>query len=156
MITPNMTKNIRILARVVVRRDDRVLLVRNKGAKFWYPPGGGWEYEKETIQQCAVREVYEETGYSIGVNRMLWLQEFHEGDKIFFETFWLAHLSDSNQQDERKLRDHIDHDPEGMVEEAKWFTEDELKDLTVFPARVKDFSLSNNLAEIDPFIGSFL
>ena len=72
--------NVRILARTLTISDERVLLVRNKDADFWYPPGGGWEYNTETIKECAKREVYEETGYEIEIDRMLWLQEFHEND----------------------------------------------------------------------------
>lgn len=151
-----MTKNVRILARTIVRHDDKMLLVRNRGASFWYPPGGGWEHEHETIQQCAVREVHEETGYYVTTERMLWLQEFHEGDKILFETFWLARIADTNTQNEAAMAQHIDHDPEGMVEEAHWYTEAELKKLTVFPERAKHFAMIDNTREADPFIGSFL
>ena len=73
-----MMKRLRVLARVLVLKDNKILLVRNKGANFWYPPGGGWEYAEETITECASREVNEETGYSVDIERLLWLQEFHE------------------------------------------------------------------------------
>jgi len=148
-------KNLRVLARVVVTHDDKILLVRNKGARFWYPPGGGWEYQEETILECAKREVKEETGYDVTVGKMLWLQEFHEGEKIFFETFWRAVIAPDNKQDTDGLMTHIDADANGMVEEAKWFTLPELNDIKVFPERIKtmDLGVEESATSIDPFIG---
>lgn len=152
-----MTTPLRILARVVVRSGDKILLVRNRGAKYWYPPGGGWEYDHETITQCAIREVKEETGYDVAIDRMLWLQEFHTEGKIFFETFWLAHVDgEQNIQDEETLKQHIDADPDGMVEEGHWFMETELTDLKVFPERLKTFANLEPTSGVDPFIGAFL
>ena len=42
---------IRILARVIIYNKSKILLVRNKGESFWYPPGGQWEYEKENTKE---------------------------------------------------------------------------------------------------------
>ena len=151
-------KNLRVLARSLVVDEGRILLVRNKGANFWYPPGGGWEYETETITECAAREVAEETGYAVDIEKLLWLQEFHEGEKIFFETFWLSKISDSNTQTAEQVKQHIDHDPDGAVEEARWYTQDEIQDLTVFPKRVKSYStlIAEQKDLTNPFIGTFL
>lgn len=151
-------KEIRVLARTLVIDKEKILLVRNKDANFWYPPGGGWEYETETITECAAREVAEETGYSVDIERLLWLQEFHEGEKIFFETFWLSKISNSNTQTEELMNQHIDHDPNGAIEESRWYTPDELEDLKVFPERVKHYTtLIKEQANItNPFIGTFL
>lgn len=126
----------RTLARVVVydKNSNRILLIRNKGTDFWYVPGGGWEYEKENILECGVREVKEETGLDIITDKFMYLREYHEGsDKIFLETFWLAHPK--NTVDLNK--DHVDMDPNGKVEEAKWFAQEELSGLTIFPEFLK-------------------
>lgn len=151
-------KKLRILARTLVVDGDKILLVRNKDANFWYPPGGGWEYETETITECAAREVTEETGYKVDIEKMLWVQEFHEGEKIFFETFWLSKISSDNTQTESDVIKHIDQDPDGAVEEAKWYAQDEIQDLTVFPKRVKSFAtlIEEQKDTTDPFIGTFL
>ena len=153
-----IVKKLRILARTLVTDNEKILLVRNKDAHFWYPPGGGWEYETETITECAAREVAEETGYSVEVERLLWLQEFHEDEKIFFETFWLAKVSSANTQTNESMSQHIDHDPNGAVEEARWFSEADLKDLKVFPERVKSFQtlINEQSKTTDPFIGTFV
>lgn len=127
--------NIRILARVVVYEEDKILLVKNKGESFWYAPGGGWEYEQETILQGAKREVKEETGLDVDIEKLLYLQEFRpESDMIFFETFWLAKPLPNQVLD----KTHIDLDPNGQVEMAKWYSKEELQDLKVFPKRLKN------------------
>ena len=58
----------RIGVGVLVMRDNRVLLGQragSHGAGTWAPPGGHLEYA-ESIEQCAIREVQEETGLRIG------------------------------------------------------------------------------------------
>jgi ADP-ribose pyrophosphatase YjhB (NUDIX family) len=149
-------KKLRVIARALVIKEDKILLVRNKGAKFWYPPGGGWEFEKETIIECVVREVEEESSYKVVVDRMLWTQEFHESDQsIFFETFWLTRLDKTQQPTDEAIKTHIDLDPNGAVEELRWYTSDSLKDITVFPKRIKQYQqlIEEQSATADPFIG---
>lgn len=148
-------KNLRINARVLVYDNNRLLLVRNRNANFWYPPGGGWEHAQETIQECAIREIYEETGYRVHLKRMLWTQELRDEDKIYFEIFWLAALTKQNTQTIEKLAAHIDHDPTGMVEEAKWFKESELQRLKVFPEPARKFASFTSQKEADVFLGVF-
>lgn len=128
---------LKILARTVTYDSDnkKILLVKNKGADFWYAPGGGWEYERENILECASREVFEETGLRVKIEKFLYAQEFHEStDSIFFETFWLATPTHAQALD----ANHIDLDKNGIVEEARWFARGELQDLKVFPERLKD------------------
>lgn len=146
---------LRNIARVLVcnQKSDKILLVRNKGANFWYLPGGGWEYEKETITECAKREVKEETGLDVEIIKFLYLQEFHESKaKIFFETFWLAKLVEDQELNEK----HLDLDPFGMVQEVQWFDKNSLGDMKVFPKRLKDSfwkNLENIINSEDRFIG---
>lgn len=146
---------LKLLSRVVTydRQNKKILLVKNKGANFWYAPGGGWEYEKENILECAVREVYEETGLRVNIKRQLYLQEFHESsENIFFEIFWLAEPKERQELN----YPHFDLDPNGLVEDAKWFNKNELNDIKVFPDRLKNIfwkNLNTKLTDEDPFIG---
>lgn len=128
--------NIRLIARAITYdpKAKKILLVKNKGADFWYPPGGAWKYEREDIKECARREVWEETGIKVTIQKLLYAQEFHESDDmIFFETFWLAELA----YEQSLSQAHIDHDSKGSVEQAQWFSQEDLKDLTIFPKRLK-------------------
>lgn len=147
--------DIRILSRVVVydQKENKILLVKNKGTNFWYAPGGGWEHDKENILQCAEREVVEEVGLEVNIERLLYAQEFHAtADTIFFEMFWLAIPKAGAEIDEA----HIDLDPNGQVETARWYSKEELQELKVFPKRLKNTfwdNISRMLEDENPFIG---
>ena len=59
--------------RVICLRGDALLLVQHQwrdGSYFWLLPGGGIK-ERETIEEAAVREVWEEAGVRIRVVRRL-------------------------------------------------------------------------------------
>lgn len=141
-------KQLRPIARAVIIHDDQIMLVRNRNANFWYPPGGGWEFEGESLPECAKREVKEETNYDVTIDRMLWLSEFREKDMVYLESFWLGTLNSNSHEAHRQ---HSDSDPNGAVAEVRWFSEEELVDLTVFPASLKWFS-EINLTGPDPYL----
>jgi len=72
----------RIRIGVVIVQDENILLVRHKkeGKTYWLLPGGGLEYG-ESIDECAKREVMEETGLNIEMERLLFLSEAIAPDK---------------------------------------------------------------------------
>ena len=57
-----------------ILRDDHILLIQHRehtgGRNYWLLPGGGQE-EGETEEQCVVREMKEETGLDVKVERLL-------------------------------------------------------------------------------------
>ena len=145
----------RTLARVVVydKTSNRIILVRNRNTDFWYVPGGGWEFEKEHINECGVREVKEEIGLDVIIDKFLYLREYQDSPEILcLETFWLAHAKDAADLN----KDHIDMDPNGKVEEAKWFTQQELSNVTFFPVLLKEkfwFDIDKIYSDEDRFVG---
>jgi len=48
-------------ATAIIIRDNKILLVRDKGKQLFSLPGGGIKYGEPTISACA-RELYEELG----------------------------------------------------------------------------------------------
>jgi ADP-ribose pyrophosphatase YjhB (NUDIX family) len=57
------------VAGVVVREDGRILAIQRADNATWEPPGGVLELS-ETIEDGVRREVYEETGIKVGVDRL--------------------------------------------------------------------------------------
>lgn len=57
------------VAGVVVREDGRVLAIRRADNGTWEPPGGVLE-RNETLEDGVRREVYEETGIKVHVDRL--------------------------------------------------------------------------------------
>lgn len=142
---------LRIVVRTIVldQQTARVLLVRNKDATFWYAPGGGWDFEIESVEACAIRETLEETGINIHPTRLLYVQEFRpDNGDTHLELFWLGVPLDSTE-----LKDICDIG--GIVEEARWFTQAELESITVYPKKLKSAfwnELSSILTVPDPFL----
>ena len=68
---------------VLVKRGDKVLLVRRRfdpGRGKWSIPGGLVELG-ETVRGAALREVYEETGLNVKLDRLLGVVDYIERDK---------------------------------------------------------------------------
>src|SRR5262249_37002982 len=61
---------------IVISTDQKILLVKHrKGNKqYWVLPGGRLEYG-ETFQECGAREVKEETGLEVAVDKMVFVSE---------------------------------------------------------------------------------
>lgn len=61
---------------VIVVDGDQILLVKHrKGSRqYWVLPGGRLEYG-ETFEECAVREMKEETGLDVKVDEFVFLSE---------------------------------------------------------------------------------
>ncbi len=148
---------LKIISRVLVVSDDKILLVHNKKSDFWSLPGGTWEYEKETIQECGTREVLEETGHSASIDRLLLVQELRKTEKTYLEIIWLGHLNDSNARKINDTTKHTDPDVESEIGEVKWLTESEIKSVKVLPLRLKEDmkDLISKETAYDPFIGTF-
>jgi ADP-ribose pyrophosphatase YjhB (NUDIX family) len=89
-------RSIRVGTRAVIFNENNEILVGhclNPEDDYYFLPGGGvWFPEK--IEDCLVREVQEETGFEVNMERLLWVRDFIEGfpDVHGIEIFFLATL----------------------------------------------------------------
>jgi 8-oxo-dGTP diphosphatase len=92
---------------VIVIRDGRVLLGRRKnshGAGTWQFPGGHLEFG-ETIEACAQRELFEETGLSVNKLRQgPFTNDFFEAEQKHYVTLFVI-ADDANGEPQVKEPD---------------------------------------------------
>jgi len=91
-------KTIGIGVRVLVEKDNKVLLIKrgkesSSGLDIgtWATPGGSLELN-EKLEQGAIREVKEETGYDIEVINFIGVGEVVSDTKHFVNLFFLAKI----------------------------------------------------------------
>jgi 8-oxo-dGTP diphosphatase len=115
---------------VIVDEQDRLLLAlwNESGVPRWTLPGGGVEL-METVEEAAVREVREETGYDVALGRLLGVDthvvppqerttdrgRFYKGVRVVFEAAVIG----------GDLRNEVD----GSTDEARWFPLSEVPEL---------------------------
>lgn len=116
-----MTKII-TAARACVIHNGKLLLVRGKGVG-WHLPGGHME-PRENLVNCAQREVYEETGYQVIVQDLIYVYEF-------YDTKWNNHKVEcvfraevKNQPQEGVWQD-LGHDK--SITMIEWFSLEEIQ-----------------------------
>ena len=87
-----MTNPPRVGVAVIITRDERLLLLKRRhahGAGTWAVPGGHLEYG-ESPEDCAVREVREETDLDIAGTRFLAItNDVFDTEKSHYITIWL-------------------------------------------------------------------
>lgn len=120
--------------RVVIFDDDkRILMVRqcHDGKDIWMVPGGAIE-EGEDARQAAIREVKEETGLDVKIEKLIWhVEEVSEKRGQRFVNFFLAKIAGGNLE--------LGYDPEllgqeQVMKEVRFVSEEELKYLkNVYP-----------------------
>lgn len=111
-----------IAAGGIVKNEDGKILFQYRRGK-WDLPKGKLE-EGESIEECAVREVEEETGLRhitlgelIGITHHLYTEKQKEIDK---ETYWYA----MKVQGEQQLAPQLEED----ILELRWVAENELQE----------------------------
>lgn len=126
-------------SRVVILNDEReVLLLRQyqDGKDIWLVPGGAVE-TNENSAEAAVREVKEETGLDVEIEKLIWhVEEVSEKRGQRFVNFFLARVTGGDL--------HLGEDPERrddgqVMREVKFVSKEEMKGLAVlYPEYLKD------------------
>jgi len=122
-----------ISAGALVVQGGQLLLVHHQEPgqfDFWVPPGGRLVGE-ESIFECAQREAFKETGLNISPDRIVYIQEFVEPGYHFCKFF--IHCTAQGGQTTVENRNSA----ESFLVEARFFAQDQLKGLIVYPEILK-------------------
>jgi ADP-ribose pyrophosphatase YjhB (NUDIX family) len=146
-----VTPTVRNAAKAVIIRDSHVLLQRAEwaGQKCYFLPGGG-QHPGEALDNTVRREVLEETGLNVTVERMLWLREYigaHHGgapEDHRVEVIFLC----QPEGDTAQLGGHAEDDAQTGLE---WVEVERIPRSNLLPLGLR--SLIANLAHGEPPTG---
>jgi 8-oxo-dGTP diphosphatase len=106
-------------AAICINNQNEVLMVRGIESEAWAVPSGGI-VDGETPELCCVREVKEETGYTVKVKQLIHVKETEiQGIAVTTYYFLVEKLGES---------DGID-DPDQLIEEFAWKSLNELEEI---------------------------
>ena len=150
-----MNNTFRIRVGVVLKRDNRILIVRmhrDKGDLFVLP-GGGLE-QGEGIFECAQREVKEEANLDVDIIKVLYLKDLISDIENSFEVIVLGKILRGNPVK------GIDPEDKGknVLKEVQWVNVDKLKNINFHPKQLKEtlpISFKNNFKQDITYLGKF-
>ena len=123
-----------ISAAALITQQQRLLLVnhRERGQyDFWVPPGGKLQ-GNESIFDCARRETMEETGLSVGLDRIVYIVEYTEPNYHFCKFFIRCKKCDGNLTLANREQD------ETFLVKACFFSKADMEEIDVRPTILKD------------------
>ena len=132
----------RIRVGVIIERDNKILLVKHvhpkTGFVWWVPPGGGVKDTDNSIQECAQREVFEESGLRVKIDYSpIFIREFidRENNTLNLELFFRGDVIAGDITIDNIYGNGPDED---FIKDVKWLSVDELQNKVIFPEVLKD------------------
>ena len=122
---------------IILNEENKMLLVKqhHEGKDIWMVPGGGIE-DNESSREAAVREVKEETGLDIEVEKLVWhVEEVSDRGQRFVD-FFLGKVVGGVLE----LGEDPEFDEEGQVlREVKFMSREEIKAIKyLYPDYLRD------------------
>ena len=124
----------RISVGAFVIHNNKILVVNHRRAErynFWVAPGGGIQ-GTETLEEAVIREVKEETGVKVSVDRLLYIEEMYEPEMRYVK-FWFRCEFINGQLDCSAQEAVCEH-----IVDVRFMGQDDLKNYTVFPQVLND------------------
>lgn len=120
------TAHTRIACRGLLLRQDNILLSHELNTGWYLIPGGGLE-DGETIRECCIREMQEETGFLVEPTELLLTIREGYGDWLYISHYFLCRELGRGQQTLTQTEQ-----PRGLV--PQWVSLDEA--LSIFAEHV--------------------
>ncbi|ANU23120.1 NUDIX hydrolase [Planococcus donghaensis] len=100
----------------IVVLDNKILMVKEKATKRWSVPSGEIE-NGETVEQACIREIQEETGFSVSVGKAIHTKNMVIGNFNVTTYYFYCTISTG---------EIINTDPDDEIEEIAWQNYDNL------------------------------
>ncbi len=131
----NEDKWFRLRACAVIVRGDKILMCKNEADDYYYSVGGAVKHG-ESLEEAVIREVFEETGVMMEVDRLLFINENffnHEfrkegKERYCHETAFYFLMRDGVDSD----LVHSGFDSDGVRENTEWLSFDDFKKKKTF------------------------
>ena len=119
---------------VVLVKGTKILLLKSKysSGEFYLLPGGGNE-GFETIEETAIRETKEETGYDIRIEKLLYLSEWIEKERNK-NVLYIIFLGKINGGKETHLNDPCLE--KGNIQAVEWIDVKDLNKIKFYPEEI--------------------
>jgi 8-oxo-dGTP pyrophosphatase MutT (NUDIX family) len=122
-------------AGVLLVDNNQLLLMRQNDKPFWVFPGGTLEAH-ETLAECAVRELLEETGLAVTLHGLAAVTELLQPERQVIDTFFWAGLAVGSPEPPSEWEAAF---PDGYPENInaiQWFSVEEALQLSILPKPV--------------------
>ena len=131
-----MSKNITCRAAAFIIKDNKLLFAKNVNSPYYYLIGGGIE-EDESSEETTIREILEETGLKLEVDRLVIIQErFHEVNGQRSHEIVFFYLIKGNEN--INILDNTFTD-QGTDETLHWLPLNNLHDFNIVPRFLPKF-----------------
>ena len=141
-------------ARAIIEQDGKILLICVDDAPYYHLPGGHVEIG-ETSENAVLREVQEEVGIDVTIEKLALVNEqFYNKKSVNHHSMLLYYLAKPSGQVSTENSIRMEQVGTRMIKnELRWVTREELKKLDVRPQLVKDLMIKNNFDTLRHVIG---
>ena len=132
--------------RGIIKQKNKYLLMRVDDAEYYHIPGGHVEIG-ETSEQAIIREIKEEIGIDITINKLICVSErFYEKKSVNFHELVFYFIVTPTDSINIESTTRIEND-KGKVfsNELIWVTAEDMKNLEIKPQMIKDIIINNSL-----------
>lgn len=130
-----MKPNIRVTA--IVFYKGKLVVVKHENSKagtYYLLPGGGLEHT-ESIEECVVREVKEETGLDVKIDYLAYYKSVYTDEEDTLDLIFMCGAIEGRLEN---------NDPDGKVKSIELIeTEEELMKLNFHPKQLKTIIFKN-------------
>lgn len=140
-------------ARAIIMQDEKILTIRVNDADYYHLPGGHVEIG-ETSEHAVIREIQEETGMEITLEKLVAVQEqFYQKKDSANHSVIFYYLAKPKGKVKAENSIRMEQGRTKMIKnELRWVTRDELKQMDLRPQSIKDLILNDDFGTLQHLV----